>query len=65
MMKIVVDKKTDKVLGMHMGGKDSPEIMQGFAAAMVAGITKAQLDQTIGIHPSSAEEFVTMREAVA
>lgn len=65
MMKIVVDKKTDKVLGMHMGGKDAPEIMQGFAAALVAGITKAQLDQTIGIHPTSAEEFVTMREPIA
>ncbi len=63
-MKIVVDKNTDKVLGFHMGGKDAPEIMQGFAAALVSGITKSQLDQTIGIHPSSAEEFVTMRSPV-
>ena len=64
MMKIIVDKKTDKVLGFHMGGKDSPEIMQGFAAALIAGITKSQLDQTIGIHPTSAEEFVTMRTPI-
>ncbi|MEM6812005.1 MAG: glutathione-disulfide reductase [Pseudomonadota bacterium] len=61
-MKIIVDTDTDKVLGMHMAGKDSPEIMQGFAASLHTGITKSQLDQVIGIHPTSAEEFVTMRE---
>lgn len=61
LMKLVVDKKTDKVLGCHMIGLDSPEIMQGFAVAMNAGATKADFDRTIGIHPTSAEEFVTMR----
>ena len=62
MMKLVVDRKTDKVLGVHMVGRDAPEIAQGFAVALKAGATKAQFDATIGIHPTSAEEFVTMRE---
>lgn len=61
LMKLVVDKKTDKVLGVHMIGLDAPEIMQGFAVALNAGATKADFDRTIGIHPTSAEEFVTMR----
>lgn len=60
-MKIIVDAATDKVLGMHMVGADAGEIIQGFAAAMVAGITKRQLDATLGIHPTASEEFVTMR----
>lgn len=60
-MKLVVDKKTDKVLGVHMIGLDAPEIMQGFAVALNAGATKADFDRTIGIHPTSAEEFVTMK----
>jgi glutathione reductase (NADPH) len=60
-MKIIVNKATDKVLGMHMVGADAGEIIQGFAAAMIAGITKRQLDSTLGIHPTAAEEFVTMR----
>jgi len=59
-----VDKITDKVLGVHMVGADAGEIMQGIAIAMKAGATKAIFDQTIGIHPTSAEEFVTMREPV-
>ncbi len=62
-MKLVVDGKTDRVLGMHMVGADAGEIIQGFAAAMQAGITKSQLDKTVGIHPTAAEEFVTMRQA--
>lgn len=62
-MKVVVATATNKVVGMHMLGADAGEIIQGFAAAMVAGITKQQLDSTIGIHPTAAEEFVTMREA--
>lgn len=62
-MKIIVDGSNDRVVGMHMVGADAGEIIQGFAAAMVAGITKAQLDSTLGIHPSAAEEFVTMRVA--
>lgn len=60
-MKIVVCAKTDKVLGVHMCGDDAPEIIQGFAVAVKAGLTKADFDATIGIHPTSAEEFVTMR----
>lgn len=60
-MKVVVSGKDDRVLGMHMVGADAGEIIQGFAAAMVAGITKRQLDSTIGIHPTAAEEFVTLR----
>jgi glutathione reductase (NADPH) len=62
LMKLVVDQKTDKVLGCHMIGSDSPEIIQGIAIAVKCGATKAQFDATIGIHPTAAEEFVTMRE---
>ena len=62
MMKIVVDKNTDKVLGCHMVGDDAAEIIQGFAIALKCGATKKQFDETVGIHPTSAEEFVTMRE---
>lgn len=61
LMKLVVDAETDKVLGLHMVGDDAGEITQGFAVAMVMGATKADFDATIGIHPTSAEEFVTMR----
>ena len=60
-MKLIVDAKTDKVLGAHMLGEDAPEIMQGLAVAIVAGATKADFDRTIGIHPTAAEEFVTLR----
>ena len=60
-MKMIVDAQTDKVLGAHMVGPDAPEIMQGIAIALKAGATKKVFDSTIGIHPSSAEEFVTMR----
>jgi glutathione reductase (NADPH) len=65
MMKLVVDAKTDCVLGAHMVGPDAGEIIQGFAVALKCGATKAQFDSTIGIHPTMAEEFVTMREPVA
>lgn len=61
-MKLIVDQKTDRVLGCHMMGADSPEIIQGLAIAMKCGATKAQFDATIGIHPTAAEEFVTMRQ---
>jgi glutathione reductase (NADPH) len=64
MMKMIVDKKTDKVLGVHMVGADAGEILQGIAVALKAGATKAVFDSTIGIHPTLAEEFVTMREPV-
>lgn len=60
-MKVIVAADTDVVVGMHMVGDDAPEIMQGFAAAMKCGMTKAQLDSTVGIHPTAAEELVTMR----
>ena len=60
-MKIVVDSKTDKVLGVHAVGDDAPEMMQGIAVALKAGAKKSDFDKTIGIHPTSAEEFVTMR----
>ena len=62
MMKLVVDAKTDRVLGCHMVGPDAPEIIQGLAIAVKCGATKRQFDQTVGIHPSAAEEFVTLRE---
>jgi glutathione reductase (NADPH) len=65
LMKLVVEDATDRVVGLHMVGPDAGEIVQGFAVAMKAGATKAVFDSTIGIHPTAAEEFVTMREAVA
>ena len=64
LMKLVVDKATDKVLGCHMVGEDAPEIIQGLAVALKCGATKAQFDATVGIHPTAAEEFVTMRDPV-
>ena len=63
-MKLIVDKKTDLVVGAHMLGEHASEILQGIAIAIKAGATKAHFDATIGIHPSSAEEFVTMRTPV-
>ena len=62
LMKLVVDAKSDRVVGLHMVGADAGEIVQGFGVALKAGATKAQFDATIGIHPTAAEEFVTMRE---
>ena len=60
-MKLVVDTASDRVVGAHMIGPDSGEIMQGVGVAIIAGATKADFDATIGIHPTAAEEFVTMR----
>ena len=60
-MKLVVDKTSQKVVGAHMLGEDSAEIIQGIAIAVVMGATKADFDRTIGIHPTAAEEFVTLR----
>ena len=62
LMKMIVDKQTDKVLGIHMVGAEAGEIIQGMAVALKAGATKQAFDETIGIHPTSAEEFVTMRQ---
>ena len=63
-MKLLVDAASDRVVGLHMVGAEAGEIVQGFAVAMKAGATKAVFDSTIGIHPTAAEEFVTMREPV-
>lgn len=65
LMKLVVDSVTDQVLGAHMVGPEAGEMMQGMAVALKAGATKAVFDSTVGIHPTSAEEFVTMREAAS
>ncbi len=64
MMKLVVDRTSDRVLGVHMVGPEAGEIIQGMAVALTCGATKAQFDATIGIHPTAAEEFVTMRTAI-
>jgi glutathione reductase (NADPH) len=64
LLKLIVEDATDRVVGLHMVGPDAGEVVQGFAVAMKAGATKAVFDSTIGIHPTMAEEFVTMREAV-
>jgi len=61
LMKLVVDAASDKVLGCHMVGPDAGETMQGIAIALRAGATKQMFDTTVGIHPTAAEEFVTMR----
>ena len=63
MMKLVVDRASDRVLGCHMVGEEAGEIIQGLAIALTAGATKAQFDATVGLHPSVAEEFVTMYQA--
>ncbi|MCS3468800.1 glutathione reductase (NADPH) [Pseudomonas sp. JUb42] len=65
LMKLVVDAKTDVVLGCHMVGPDAGEIVQSLAIALKAGATKRIFDDTIGVHPTAAEEFVTMRSPVA
>ena len=63
-VKLVVDPATDRVVGAHMLGPDAPEIIQGVAIAVKAGLRKADFDATVGIHPTSAEEFVTLRTPV-
>ncbi|MEQ8442273.1 MAG: glutathione-disulfide reductase [Alphaproteobacteria bacterium] len=63
-MKLIVDKASDRVVGLHMVGPEAGEITQGFGVAFKAGATKADFDATVGIHPTSAEEFTTMREPV-
>ncbi|MSP68249.1 MAG: glutathione-disulfide reductase [Alphaproteobacteria bacterium] len=64
LMKLVVDRRSDRVLGCHMVGADAAEIIQGFGVAIKCRATKAQFDATMAIHPTAAEEFVTMREPV-
>ncbi|MFQ5659154.1 MAG: glutathione-disulfide reductase [Gammaproteobacteria bacterium] len=63
-MKMIVDRNSDRVLGVHMVGADAGEIIQGIAIALRAGATKSHFDATIGIHPTAAEEFVTMQKPV-
>ncbi|KAA9130569.1 glutathione-disulfide reductase [Marinihelvus fidelis] len=65
LMKMIVARETRKVVGLHVVGPDAPEIVQGFAVAVKCGLTKEQFDATIGIHPTAAEELVTMRQAVS
>jgi glutathione reductase (NADPH) len=60
LLKMIVVRGTDKVIGMHMVGANAPEIIQGMAVAIRAGATKAIFDSTIGIHPTAAEEFVSL-----
>ncbi len=64
LMKLVVDAQTDRVVGCHMLGEGAGEIIQGLAVAVKAGATKADFDATVGIHPTAAEEFVTLREPI-
>ena len=64
MMKLLVQASTGKVIGLHVVGMDAPEIVQGFAVAIKSGLTKQQFDRTTGIHPTAAEELVTMRVPV-
>lgn len=65
MMKLVVDEVSDRVLGVHVVGPDAPEIIQGFAVAVQCGATKAQFDATLAVHPTAAEELVTMAKPIA
>ena len=64
MMKLVVGRENRQVVGVHIVGPDAPEIVQGFAVAVKSGLTKDRFDCTIGIHPTAAEELVTMRKPV-
>ena len=61
-MKLVVDRASQRVLGAHMLGPDAPEIIQAMAIAVKLGATKQQFDEAVAIHPTAAEEFVTMRQ---
>lgn len=61
LFKLVIDGATDRVIGCHIVGPNADEIIQGFAVAMRCGVTKSQLDSTIGIHPSLAEDMLTIR----
>ena len=64
LMKMIVERTGQRVVGVHVVGPDAAEIVQGFAIAVKCGLTKAQFDSTIGIHPTAAEELVTMRVPV-
>jgi glutathione reductase (NADPH) len=62
LMKLIVARETQRVVGVHIVGSDAPEIVQGFAVAVKSGLSKEQFDATLGIHPTAAEELVTMRK---
>jgi glutathione reductase (NADPH) len=64
MMKLVVDRASDRVLGCHMVGADAPEIIQSLGVAITCGATKKQFDRTMAVHPTASEEFVTLRDKV-
>jgi Pyruvate/2-oxoglutarate dehydrogenase complex, dihydrolipoamide dehydrogenase (E3) component, and related enzymes len=64
LMKLVVDRKTDKLLGVHIAGEDAPEMAQLAAVAVKAGLTKKQWDSTVALHPTAAEEMMLLRERV-
>ncbi len=65
MMKLIVERATDRVVGAHLVGADAGEIIQGVGIALKCGATKAQFDATVGIHPTAAEEYVTMRAPIS
>ena len=65
MMKLIVDKESDRLLGCHIVGPDAPEMIQLAAVALKMGVTKAQWDSTCAVHPTAAEELVTMKEPQA
>lgn len=65
LMKLVVDRQTDKVLGLHIVGPDSGEMIQAFGIAVKMGATKSQFDATVAVHPTAAEELVTMKQPVS
>jgi glutathione reductase (NADPH) len=62
LMKLIVDRADDKVLGLHIVGPDSGEMIQAFGVAITMGATKAQFDATIAVHPTAAEELVTFKQ---
>jgi len=65
LMKLIVDRKTEKVLGLHIVGPDSGEMIQAFGIAVKMGATKSQFDATVAVHPTAAEELVTMKQPVS
>ena len=65
LMKLIVDRRTEKVLGLHIVGPDSGEMIQAFGIAVKMGATKSQFDATVAVHPTAAEELVTMKQPVS
>ncbi|MEC8518522.1 MAG: glutathione-disulfide reductase, partial [Pseudomonadota bacterium] len=65
LMKLIVDRRTEKVLGLHIVGPDSGEMIQAFGIALKMGATKSQFDATVAVHPTAAEELVTMKQPVS